>query len=171
MDRFTRSFSLLAAASAFASPALAASTAPVSAATPATATAQIVDPLTLTKTQDLNFGTLIKNSMTVLNTVTIGETGVVSCGTELLCGGTTSAAAFDVVGSPAQQVKVYVATSLMTNPGGATLLFTPTAASASPLMLSAAGAGAFKVGGSIGVLPVTPSGLYVGNMNVTVDYN
>jgi len=64
MDKFLRSMALVAVTAAFAAPVSAAPTAPVGAATPATATAQIVDPLTLTKTSDLNFGTLVKNGMT-----------------------------------------------------------------------------------------------------------
>ncbi|MEO7786557.1 MAG: DUF4402 domain-containing protein [Sphingomicrobium sp.] len=171
MDKFFRFAALAAATAAFTAPAGAAPTAPVAAATPATATAQIVDPLTLTKTSDLNFGTLVKSSMTGPNLVSISEAGLVTCPGELLCGGTTNAAAFDVVGSPAQIVKVYVASSTLTNPGGSTLTFTPTAASSSPLTLSVAGAASFKVGGSITVVPTTAPGIYVGNMDVTVDYN
>ena len=173
MDKFTRLLALAAATVVFASPAFAApvTTAPVAAVTPATATAQIVDPLTLTKTADLNFGTLIKNLMTATRTVTINENGTITCSTELLCGGTTSSAAFDVLGSANQVVKVYVAPSTLSGPGAATLIFSPTAASASPLTLSGAGAGSFKVGGSIDVTPTTTAGIYSGNMDVTVDYN
>jgi spore coat protein U-like protein len=173
MDKFTRLLALVATTIAFAGPAVAApvTTAPVSAATPATATAQIVDPLTLTKTKDLNFGTLIKNVMTATRTVTIKEDGTITCSIELLCGGTTSSAAFDVLGSASQIVKVYVLPSTLNGPGTATLNFTPTTASASPLTLDSGGAGSFKVGGSIAVTPTTTAGVYSGNMDVTVDYN
>lgn len=173
MDKFTRLSALAAATVAFAGPAIAApvTTAPVAAATPATATAQIVEPLTLTKTADLNFGTLVKNVMTATRTVTIKEDGTITCSTELLCGGTTSSAAFDVLGSGNQIIKVYVAPSTLNGPGTSTLLFSPTAASASPLTLSASGAGSFKVGGSINVAPTTTAGIYSGDMDVTVDYN
>ncbi len=173
MDKFTRLSALAAMTAAFAGPAFAApvTTAPVAAATPATATAQIVDPLTLTKRADLNFGTLIKNLMTATRTVTIKEDGTIICSSELLCGGTTSSAAFDVLGSANQVVKVYVASSTLNGPGIATLLFSPTAASASPLTLSSTGTGSFKVGGSIDVTPTTTAGIYSGNMDVTVDYN
>lgn len=171
MDKLLRIAALVAVTAAFAAPASAAPPVPVAAADPATATAQIVEPLTLTKSSDLSFGTLIKNSMTVANTVSISEAGLVTCAAELLCGGVTTAAAFDVEGSPDQTVKVYVATSLLTAPGGATLTFTPTAASASPLMLDTNGDASFAVGGSITVLPATPTGIYVGDMDVTVDYN
>ncbi|WP_347717124.1 DUF4402 domain-containing protein [Sphingomonas sp.] len=170
MTRFARTLTMLAASAAFAAPAYAA-TAPVGAAVPATATAQIVDPLTLTKTSDLNFGTLIRNGMVVTQTVNISEAGVVACTSQLLCGGTTSAANFDVAGSANQVVKVYVAPTTITGPGAATLLFTPAAASASPLTLSGTGAASFAVGGSIAVAPTTPAGVYSGNMDVTVDYN
>lgn len=173
MDKITRLLALAAATVAYASPSFAApvTTAPVAAAAPATATAQIVDPLTLTKTADLNFGTLIKNTMTATRTVTIKEDGTITCSTELLCGGTTSSAAFDVAGSANQVVKVYVAPSTLAGPGTAKLTFTPTAASASPLTLSSTGAASFKVGGSIDVAPTTTAGIYSGNMDVTVDYN
>jgi len=72
MTKSPRSMALVAVTAAFAAPANAATTAPVGASTPATATAQIVDPLSLTKSQDLNFGTLIKVSgMTASHVVTI----------------------------------------------------------------------------------------------------
>ena len=171
MNRFLRTAALIAVTAAFAAPASAASTAPVAATTPATATAQIVDPLTLTKTSDLNFGTLIKNGITVSHDVVIGESGVVACTAELLCGGTTKAAAFKVAGSGNQVVKVYVAPSTLTSSGGATLTFTPAAASASPLTLDSSGAGSFKVGGKITIDLTTASGVYVGDMDVRVDYN
>jgi hypothetical protein len=119
MTRFARTLTILAASAAFAAPAYAA-TAPVGAAVPATATAQIVDPLTLTKTSDLNFGTLIRNGMVVTQTVNISEAGVVACTSQLLCGGTTSAANFNVAGSANQVVKVYVAPTTITGPGAAT---------------------------------------------------
>jgi len=170
MDKFLRSMALVAVTAAFATSATAAPTVPVAAATPATASAQIVEPLTLTKTQDLNFGTLIKNAMTANRTVSISEAGSVTCATEILCGGTTAAANFDVVGSADQTVKVYVAPTSLTN-GAATLLFTPVTASTSPLTLDSAGAASFSIGGSITIAPSTVTGLYVGDMNVTVDYN
>jgi len=172
MSKIFRSMALAAVTTAFAVPANAAPTVPVAAATPATATAQIVDPLSLTKTQDLNFGTLIKvTGMASSHVVTINEADTVTCTAELLCGGTTKSAKFDVAGSPNQIVKVYVAPTTLNGPGGATLAFTPTAASASPLTLSTGGVASFAIGGSITVAPSTFSGVYSGNMNVTVDYN
>jgi hypothetical protein len=172
MTKSLRSMALVAVTAAFAAPANAATTAPVGASTPATATAQIVDPLSLTKSQDLNFGTLIKVSgMTASHVVTIDEADTVTCTAELLCGGTTKSAKFDVAGSANQIVKVYVAPTTMNGPGGATLAFTPTNASTSPLTLSNAGAASFAIGGSITVAPTTASSIYSGNMNVTVDYN
>jgi len=152
MDKFLRSMALVAVTAAFAAPVSAAPTAPVGAATPATATAQIV-------------------GMTGSHTVSIDEAGVVACTAELLCGGTTTAANFDVAGSADQIVKVYVAPTTLTNAGGATLAFSPTAASASPLKLDNAGLASFAVGGSITVAPSTASGIYLGDMDVTIDYN
>jgi len=81
----------------------------------------------------------------------------------LLCGGTTKSAKFDVAGSANQIVKVYVAPTTMNGPGGATLAFTPTNASTSPLTLSNAGAASFAIGGSITVAPTTASSIYSGN--------
>jgi hypothetical protein len=171
MNRFLRTAALIAVTAAFAAPASAASTAPVAATTPATATAQIVDPLKLTKTSDLNFGTLIKNSMTAPKVVAIDESGVVTCTAELLCGGTTTAANFDVAGSAGQLVKVYIAPTNLKNPGGAILVFTPASSAVASALTLTNGAASFAVGGSITVDPLTPVGIYSGDMDVTVDYN
>ncbi|MCA1654704.1 MAG: DUF4402 domain-containing protein [Sphingomicrobium sp.] len=177
MDKFTRTLSLLGAGAAFvvAAPALAAppSTTAVVASPAATARAQIVDPLTLTKTSDLDFGTLVKKTtLGAAETVVIDESGVVTCTTNLLCSGTPTAASFDVAGSADQVVKVYIAASTLTAPGGATLTFTPSssAVTTSPV-LDGSGNASFKVAGSIDVASTTASGIYVGNMDVTVDYN
>ncbi|MEO6247923.1 MAG: DUF4402 domain-containing protein [Sphingomicrobium sp.] len=168
----TKFLPIIALTAAFAAPASAATTAPVGAATPATATAQIVDPLSLTKTQDLSFGTLIKmTGMAASHVVSIDEADAVTCTAELLCGGTTKSAKFDVAGSANQLVKVYVAPTTMFGPGSAILAFTPSAASTSPLTLSGTGGASFAIGGSITVAPTTASGVYVGDMDVTVDYN
>lgn len=173
MDKFTRTMALLGAGAALfgAAPVFAATSATaVGAGTPATARAQIVDPLTLTKSSDLDFGTIVKKASlgTTPDTLTINSLGVVACTGNLLCSGLTTSAGFNVTGSNGQVVKVYVAPSNLSS-GSNTILFTP--AAVSPVTLDGSGNGTFKVGGSIPVSSATVSGIYVGNMDVTVDYN
>jgi hypothetical protein len=174
MDNFTRTLALLGAATALvtAAPAFAAagSSTAVGAGTPATARAQIVDPLTLTKTSDLDFGTIVKKSGlgTTAETIVISSIGVVTCTTNTLCSGVTTSAGFNVTGSSSQLVKIYVSPSNLSS-GTNQIVFTPTAVN--PITLDTSGAGTFKVGGSIPVSSATVSGVYIGNMDVTVDYN
>jgi spore coat protein U-like protein len=174
MDKFTRTMALLGAATALvtAAPAFAApgSTTAKAATVPATAKAQIVDPLTLTKTADLDFGTIVKKATlgTTPETIVISTAGAVTCSGNTLCSGLTTAAAFNVTGSADQIVKVYVAASNLLS-GSNQIVFTPTAVPS--VTLNSSGDGNFKVGGSIPVSSGTPSGVYLGNMDVTVDYN
>lgn len=174
MDKFTRTMALLGATAALvtAAPAFAAvgSTTAKAASVPATAKAQIVDPLTLTKSADLDFGTIVKKATlgTTAETIVISTAGTVTCSGNTLCSGLTTAAAFNVTGSADQIVKVYVAASNLSS-GANQIVFTPTAVPA--ITLNSTGDGSFKVGGSIPVSSATPSGVYLGNMDVTVDYN
>lgn len=155
------------AAALIASPAMAV---PVGASTPATAKAQIVKPLTLTATQNLDFGTILLVNVTASTPVSISQAGVVTCGTGLSCSGAPQQAKFGATGTNNQVVKIYTATSTITN-GTTNLTFTPNAP-ASILMTNAGAPGTlFSVGGSFNIDTATTDGVYTGNMNVTVDYN
>lgn len=171
MTKFARIAAVAVAATLVATPALAA---PVSANPKATASAKIVKPLTLTADADLDFGTIVVGTLAAPQTVSISQAGVLSgCTGALTCSGTVSAADYNVTGTKAITVNIASAASNLTNTTsglGETLVFTPDAPATHTLANSGAPGSNFNVGGSITIAPATVDGLYVGDIEVTVDY-
>ena len=173
MTKFTRNLTLLASAAGLfvAVPAVAA---PVGATPPATATARIVRPLTLTKNTNLDFGTIVLSAVTGNNTVSLDTANALTCGggSELVCSGTTTVANFTVKGTNNQTVKILTAASTLTGSVSGSLTFTPAAAATVALGATGATTGVnFNVGGAIVIGTATAEGVYTGTMDVTVDYN
>ena len=116
----------LSAAGAIA--ALALSGTQVAAATPsaqAAATAKIYKPLTISKAQDLDFGTIVLVGASFANeVVTVPTSGPVVCGggANVTCSGTPTAAKFHLVGSNNAAVTVNSPAFSLTGP--ATLTYT-----------------------------------------------
>jgi hypothetical protein len=166
MTNFVRLAALAAAATVAATPAVAA---PVPATPVAKARVNIVKPLTLAATRDLHFGTIV---VTGDDSVSISQAGTVTCGAaaNVTCDATgAQSAQFHVTGSNNQLVKINVSGSNLVN-GAATLAFTPSAPANVTLPNSGASGADFNVGGAVAVLASSPEGLYVGDINVTVEY-
>ena len=151
------------------SPALAAS---VGATVTATARAQIVKPLTLVATTNLDFGTVLLTSVTTgtTYTVTLTSAGNLTCTAGLTCATAGTPATFNVTGSKQQLIHIYAAASNFTN-GITTLQVTPSAQATLTLANSGRPGSDFNVGASFPIDSNTTEGVYSGNMNVTVDYN
>jgi len=154
-----------AAVTLAATPALAAT----GASTPATARAQIVKPLVLTSTQNIDFGTILLTNVTGANAVSISQAGAISCGAGLTCNATGKQAIFNVAGSNQQFVKITTVAANISN-GTTNLLFTPSAPASVQLTNSGVPGTNFNVGGSFSIDTTTTDGVYTGNLNVTVDY-
>ena len=171
MTKFARFAALAVAATLVATPALAA---PVPATPKAKASAKIVRPLTLAAIQNLNFGTIVVGTLTVAQTVAVSQAGVLSgCTGALICSGTVAQARYNVTGTNNMTVNIASTASNLTNTtsgGSETLAFTPSAPATVLLTNSGAPGNNFNVGGSISIAPATVDGLYVGNIEVTVDY-
>ena len=152
-----------------AAPAL---SAPVSASTQATAKAQIVRPLTLTAKTNMDFGTILLSSVATgtTYTVTLTSGGALSCTAGLTCSTAGIPATFNVAGSKSQLVHIYTAASSFTN-GTTTLQLTPSAQATLSLTNSGAPGTDFNVGAAFPIDSNTTEGVYLGNLNVTVDYN
>lgn len=168
MTKFVRLAALAAAVTLVATPALAA---PVSASPKAKASAKIIKPLILTANRDLDFGTIVVGAVVGTQTVAVSQAGALSgCNTNgLTCSGTVQSAQYNVQGSNNQVVHVRTTPSTLNGPLG-TLTFTPTANFDVTLANSGSPGLDFNIGGSIDLVAATPEGLYVGDMEVTVDY-
>jgi hypothetical protein len=164
----------LSAAGAIA--ALALSGTQVAAATPsaqAAATAKIYKPLTISKAQDLDFGTIVLVGASFANeVVTVPTSGPVVCGggANVTCSGTPTAAKFHLVGSNNAAVTVNSAAFSLTGP--ATLSVTPTSLTQSVNLGGTGNTTGIDVllGGSITLGSSTPDGVYTGTWTVTADY-
>lgn len=162
--------------------ALALTTAPAQAATPtqqATATARIVQPLTIAWAQDLDLGTIVlSGTAPYTQTVAITKAGAFSCGgTNLTCSGTTGGATtarYTATGTRDQVLTITVsptiALSNLTNTSAPDLTLTVDAPVAGSVVLDATGNTSFDLGGSISVSDTTADGVYQGTFDVSADY-
>ena len=135
-----------------------------------TARASIVKSLTLTKKQDLDFGTITLSGAAGTYTVSITPAGVLSCPAGATCAGPTVPAIMNVQGSNRQTVRITIGGTNLVNPiDGSQLAFTPSSVASVTLPNSGAPGIDFNIGGSI-VIPSTADGTYVGNVTVTAEY-
>ena len=160
---------------AVAAPAIAA---PTPATPKAVAKAQIVKPIVFKKMDDLNFGTIVMQTMTGNSSVAIGKVAasVAVCGANLTCSGASQPARYNVRASPSQPLTVRSALSKLSLVGSVsspveTIDFTPDAPASITVPNASVAGFDFHVGGSIVVTPTTAEGMYSGEMDVTLDYN
>jgi hypothetical protein len=144
-----------------------------------TASVKIVEPITLTKTGDLAFGTVAKPS-TGANSVTISTTSdtpaLGGAGDAALMASTASRAAFTVGGEGGSAFSITVPPVVtMTRSGGAQTIAVNLTASSTSGTLSgsagSAGSASFTVGGAFMVSAGAATGAYAGAFNTTVAYN
>lgn len=139
----------------------------------ATANARLIKPLTLTRVQDLNFGTIVLGTLTADQTVSMSLTGAISCGTSgLTCAASGQVARYTITGTQGQVVNVSAAspTFNLTGSNGGTLVFTPTLPGAITLGNSGSPGNTFDVGGSIVIGATQQDGVYSGEIDIQVSY-
>ena len=133
------------------------------------ANANVTKALTFVSKQDLDFGTVVP-AATGTTTVSVSMAGAISCPAAATCTGTARPAIFNVQGSNKGVVQIFVAQSnLVNSANGSTIRFTPTAPATITLTNSGQPGTDFNVGGSIAI-PSTADGTYIGNIEVTADY-
>jgi len=133
------------------------------------ANANIVKGLTFASKQDLDFGTIMP-AATGTTTVSISTAGAISCPAAATCTGASRPAIFNVQGTNKGVVQLIAAPSNLVNSAtGGTIRFTPTAPATITLTNSGQPGTDFNVGGSIAI-PSTADGTYIGNIEVTADY-
>ena len=134
------------------------------------AKASVIKSLTLTKKQDLDFGTITLSGTPGTYTVSISMAGVLACPSGATCAGAALPGIMNVQGSNSQTVRITVGSANLVNSlDGSTIPFTPIAPASVVLTNSGAPGKDFNIGGSIAV-PSTADGTYTGNVVVTVDY-
>jgi spore coat protein U-like protein len=133
--------------------------------------ASVVKPLEFSVKRHLNFGEIILNSPVGTSTVSISMTGVVSCPAGLTCTGAAVPAILNVAGANRQTVRITTAASdLINSADGSRLRFTPVGPASVTLTNSGHPGSDFNVGGSIAIPATTTDGVYVGTVEVTVQY-
>jgi Mat/Ecp fimbriae major subunit len=134
------------------------------------ASAKVIKSLTLTKKQDLDFGTVTLSGTPGTYTVSLSMAGVLSCPSGATCAGAPMAGIMNVQGSNNNTVRITIpATNLVNAIDGSTIPFTPTAPATLTITNSGAPGHDFNIGGSIAI-PSTADGTYAGNIQVTVEY-
>ncbi len=141
----------------------------------ATATAEVLTALTLTwDTVPLDFGGILVDTVAATGgSLTLAPDGTDTCGTGIICSGTTTVAGFDVTGSGGRVVTVTVPTGTV-NLNHATLAtsipLTAITSSDATVTTDAAGDASFTVGGTITVAATQAAGVYSNTFQVSVDY-
>lgn len=140
----------------------------------AAVSANVIKPLILTRVQDMDLGTIVLGPGTWSNAaVGISRAGVFSCSNvNVTCTGATKPATYNVSGTNNRIVQIIAPSATLVNQADASKTLTLVLDSAASLTLTNSGPpGAnFSIGGSITLSSSTASGLYVGTLNVTVDY-
>jgi len=131
----------------------------------AVAKASILRQITVTKTADLDYATIVTG--TAASTVVITPAGARTCGTGLVCSGTASAARFGVVGTIGQIATVSVPATVSLTSGANTMTSSLVSSTAT---ITLAATNTFSVGGTLSVGASQADGVYSGNFTATVDY-
>lgn len=147
-----------------------------SASATATGSATIVQSISISKTADLGFGTIVKPT-TATSTITVSNSGTrtITGGNAVAANGTgVSAASFTVQGEGGSAISVTVPTSFNMTSGTNSLVVTTTNTGTTGNLSGSIGTqGSFVVGvgGSFPLATSTASGAYSGSLVVSVAYN
>lgn len=142
-------------------------------------TGTIFQPIILTKTADLEFGTVVRPASgngTVVVDASSGQRSLAGQGGLISSGASPSRAAFTVSGEGAQTFSINVPPSMtLTRSGGSETISVALTPSAGTGTLTGtpggAGTASFGVGGQLPVSNGTTLGAYTGTFTVTVAYN
>ena len=142
--------------------------------TTAAASVTILSPVTITKTQDLVFGAVIRPLNASPNTVSMDANDTVTisgAGNGSLVSSTTSSAKFNLVG-PAAEVYTTGQTLTFTQTGLTGITASgPTATTGVLGTIPASGTQELRYGGSFNMSAATTAQAYTGTLTVTINYN
>ncbi len=136
----------------------------------ATASADIIQAISMTKVDDLDFGVLVRPTSGSA-TITINEdTGAITTGTGgRITASTISRARFDVTGEDTYTANFDADATVLLDGPGADITVTLNESDASLTLTG--GAATFYVGGTFSLPTAQTSGAYTGTFNATVSYN
>ncbi len=136
--------------------------------------AKATKPLSLTRVQDLDLGTIVLAPGTWSGAnVVITQAGVFSCtNPNTTCSGAPRAATYSVSGSNNEVVRINAPNVTLTNQSDPTKTLTLVVDSPGTVTLQNGGKKGtdFNLGGSIALSSTTAGGLYTGTFDVTVEY-
>jgi Mat/Ecp fimbriae major subunit len=162
MRRLSVLLAVVAVTSAIASPARAAN---ISAVT----SVNVIKPVSLSKLQDMDFGTLTFAGFTGTRTIVLSRLGAITCAADIVCSGAPKQARFNVQGSNNNTVLFTYGGGTLSN-GIDSIPFTPNGQASMAITNSGAPGTNFDVGGSLTISPTLVGGTYSGTMTVTADY-
>lgn len=146
-----------------------------------TGSVRIIQPINLTKVNNLAFGTIVRpaSGSSTITISTSSDTPSVDSGTAVvLAGGTKTRASYTVTGEGAQTVAITVPASFNMTSGANTIAVSLTAEAATDTLTGTLGTtggfsgdGTLYVGGSFSISDTTVSGNYTGTFSTTVAYN
>jgi Domain of unknown function (DUF4402) len=136
--------------------------------------AQATKPLSLTRVQDLDLGTIVLGPGTWSGaTVSISRAGVFSCANpNTTCSGARQVATYNLSGSNNAAVRIAAPNVTLTNQNDPTKTLVMVIDSPGTVTIPNSGKKGvdFSLGGSIALSSSTAGGLYAGTFDVTVDY-
>jgi len=135
----------------------------------ATVSATVLQPVTLTKTSDLEFGKIVAGPSA--STVTMTSGGQFRCGTGITCLDTHNMARFSVNGIPGQLVSVQLDNQIVLSSAGGVKMPVALEASATSMKLGSSPNNVISVGGTLSVAAYQAEGIYTGLFTITVNYN
>jgi hypothetical protein len=141
-----------------------------SATATASAFAKVITPIAITKTADLNFGTIISGPA---GNVTVSPAGIENAtgATVLNPNPNVSAALFSVTGEPSTAYSIALPSSISITNGAQSMTVSAFTSNPTPGgVLSAGGSQALQVGATLAVATNQAIGNYSGTFSVTVAY-
>lgn len=148
-----------------------------SASAPTTGTTRIVQPITISKTTDLAFGTIVRPTAST-NSIIVSEVDgartKTGSGDAALVASTVTRAAYSVGGEGGQTYSVSVPASFAMTSGAnsITVNLTPSATSGTLSgSIGSSGTATFGVGGNFSIAGTQATGNYAGSFTATVVYN
>ena len=133
----------------------------------ATVNARILRQITVTKTSDLDFATIV-SSPTASTVVVAPITSTRVCGPGLVCTGTATAANFTVDGTLGQIATVSIPAAVTLTSGANSMSASLLSSTTAPFTIAVTNT--FSVGGTLSVGVSQPDGTYTGTFTATVDY-